>query len=234
MKLLDFFKVVPKTRKVRIKKSKGIIYFDPPRHRKFVFYAANFLFLGAVIYFGYLYTPLITAIYRYKFTRAEVVVSENIPKVEEAEVIKTEEYTINIPKILAYSRVAEDVSPFDSAEYNRVLKTNMVAQSKGSAVPGADLGKSTYIFAHSTNSGLGMQRNNAVFYLLGELQENDMIYIDYYGQKMEFKVYDKIVVKADELKYLEYSDPTRNVLILQTCWPIGTNWNRLLIMAEKI
>lgn len=234
MKLLDFFKVVPKTRKVRIKRSKGIIYFDPPKHRKLVFYIANTLFLGAVIYFGYLYTPLIRAIYRYKFTKAEVVVSENVPKIEEVQEIKSEEYTINIPKILAYSRVAEGVSPFDKAEYDRILKTNVVAQSKGSAAPGADLGKSTYIFAHSTNAGIGMQRNNAVFYLLGELQENDMIYIDYYGKKIEYRVFDKIVVKPDELKYLEYSDPSKNVLILQTCWPIGTDWNRLLIMAEKI
>jgi len=234
MKLVDFFKVVPKSRKVRIKKSKGLIYFDPPSHRKLVFYLANILFLGALVYFGYLYTPLVTAIYKYKFTKAENVPTQKVEEITEIEEEKTDEYTINIPKILAYSRVSENISPFDKAEYDRVLKSNVVAQSKGSAAPGGDLGKSTYIFAHSTNSGLGMQRNNAVFYLLGELQENDMIYIDYYGKKIEYKVFNKIVVKPDELKYLEYSDPLKNVLILQTCWPIGTDWNRLLIMAEKV
>jgi LPXTG-site transpeptidase (sortase) family protein len=139
---------------------------------------------------------------------------------------------IQIPKILAYSKVVKDVSPFDPAEYNRVLKENVVAQAKGSSNPGSGVGKSTFIFAHSTNESLGMQRNNAVFYLLGELKTGDEIYVKYLGKENKYVVYEKAVVKAEDLTYLNYQDPLREVLILQTCWPIGTDWNRLLILAE--
>lgn len=232
MKLLNFFKVVPNSRKVRIKDNQGLIYFDPPKHRKVIFYVANMLFFGALIYFGYLYTPLLSAIYKYKFTKVDTKNSQGIA--QNLNQVKNDEYVIDIPKIMAYSKVIENVSPFDQAEYDRVLKSNVVAQAKGSFAPGQGLGKSTYIFAHSTNNNLGMVRSNAVFYLLGELQKDDLVYINYYGQKLKYKVFDKKIVKPAELEYLNYSDPNKNVLILQTCWPIGTDWNRLLILSELV
>jgi len=228
IKVLNFLRAVPKKRKVRINKAKGLIFFNPPKYRKLIFYVANMLFFCALIYVGYLYTPLISAIYGYKFKNTEA----KIPQTIETKV--STDYIIQIPKILAYSKVIENVSPFDQAEYNRVLKNNVVAQTKGSAKPGSGKGTSAYIFAHSTNENLGRVRNNAVFYLLGELQKDDLIYIDYYGQEIKYRVYDKRVVKANELSYLTYQDPDKEVLILQTCWPIGTDWNRLLILAEGI
>ena len=188
------------------------------------------LFFGAIIYAGYLYTPLLSAIYKYKFTKIEPEIVNTINSVGETKV--TDEYVIIIPKILAYSKVIENVSPFDQAEYDRVLKNNVVAQAKDTDRPGSGKGKSTYIFAHSTNNNLGMLRSNAVFYLLGELQNEDVIYINYHGKEIKYRVFDKKVVTAKELNYLDYSDENREVLILQTCWPIGTDWNRLLILAE--
>lgn len=224
--MLNFFRVVPKSRRVRINKTKGLIFFNPPKHRKNIFYVANMLFLAALLYGIYLYTPLLSAIYKYKFTKNETKIIETIKNVE------NNDYIIQIPKILAYSRVIENVSPFDQAEYDRILKNNVVAQAKGSDIPGSGKGKSTYIFAHSTNNSLGMLRNNAVFYLLGELQKDDVIYIDYHGKELKYMVFDKKVISPKEIDYINYHDESKEVLILQTCWPIGTDWNRLLIMAE--
>ncbi|MFA6007485.1 MAG: sortase [Candidatus Shapirobacteria bacterium] len=228
MKVFNFFRVIPKKRKVRVKSPRAIIYYNPPKYRKLIFYAANVLFLGALIYGGYLYTPLISAFYKYKFSKNETTIY-SVPKN-----INKDDYIIQIPKILAYSKVVENVSPFDQAEYDRVLKNNVVAQAKGTAVPGSGKGKSIYIFAHSSNNNLGMLRSNAVFYLLGELQKDDLIYIVYHEQEIKYKVFDKKIVSANDLDYLNYSDPSREVLILQTCWPIGTDWNRLIVLAEKI
>lgn len=224
--MLNFFRVVPKTRKVRIKRSTGLIFSNPSKGRKIIFYVSNVLLIFALIYGGYLYTPLLSAIFRYKLSKPE---TKNVTTINS---IVTDEYVIQIPKILAYSRVITNVSPFDQAEYDRVLKNNVVAQAKGSDSPGSGKGKSTYIFAHSTNNNIGMLRNNAVFYLLGELQRDDIIYLNYQGKEMKYKVFDKKVVSATNLEYLNYHDTTREVLILQTCWPIGTDWNRLLILAE--
>lgn len=230
--MLNFFRVVPKSRKVRIKKSKGLIFSNPSGHRKMIFYIANMLFLGAIIYGSYLYTPLLSAVYKYKFSKSEANIVPATKVIEEEN--QSTEYTIQIPKIFAYTQVIENVSPFDKAEYDRVLKNNVVAQAKGSDKPGSGIGNSIYIFAHSTNNDLGMVRNNAVFYLLGELQENDFIFLNFLGKEIKYRVFDKKIVSAQDLKYLDYHDENREMLILQTCWPIGTDWNRLLILAQRI
>ena len=232
IKVWNFFRVVPKSRKIRIKDSAGIIFFNPPRYRKVIFYMGTGLLLSAVGYFFYLYFPLISAIYKYK--SANVEDSAAMMAIEAGKAPENSDYIIEIPKILAYSKVVENVSPFDSAEYNRVLKNGVVAQAKGTAIPGESLGKSTYIFAHSTNEAMGNVRNNAVFYLLGELKKDDMIFINYHGKYMKYKVFDRKIIKAEEIEYLNYSEADKNILILQTCWPIGTNWNRLLIFSELV
>ncbi len=232
IKVWDFFRVVPKSRKIRIKDSAGIIFFNPPGYKKVIFYVGTGLLLSAVGYFFYLYFPLMSAIYKYKSANSEDAAA--MMAVEVGKSPENNDYIIEIPKILAYAKVVENVSPFDSAEYNRILKDGVVAQAKGSAIPGEALGESTYIFAHSTNEARGSVRNNAVFYLLGELKEDDMVFINYHGKYLKYKVFDRKIIKAEEIEYLNYSEADKNILILQTCWPIGTNWNRLLILAKKI
>ena len=91
-----------------------------------------------------------------------------------------------------------------------------------------------YIFAHSTTQSLLGARQNAVFYLLGELEEEDEVDVFYEGAKYTYRIYDKMVVSSKETTYLDYRDENKEILILQTCWPVGTNWKRLLVLAEKI
>ncbi|HWS48679.1 MAG TPA: sortase [Candidatus Methanoperedens sp.] len=226
--MLNFFRVVPKHRNVRIKKNSGLIFSNPSGGKKVIFYIANMLLFSAIIYCTYLYTPLISAVLKYKTAKPEI--KTNIIVDEQV----SDKYVIQIPKILAYSQVVENVSPFDKAEYDRVLKNNVVAQAKDTDKPGSGAGSSIYIFAHSTNNNLGMLRSNAVFYLLGELQNEDIIYINYQQKELKYRVFDKKVAPPTDLSYLEYHNPEKEVLILQTCWPIGTDWNRLLILAEYI
>ena len=173
---------------------------------------------------------MVKAFYSYKFTKAETK-SETIAT-QKIEIQKSDEYFIQIPKILAFSKVVENVSPFDQSEYLKILKQNLVAQSKESDKPGSGNGKMTYVFAHSSTSELEDIRSNAVFYLLGELEIGDLINLKYHGQEYKYKVYEKKVVSPKQLEYLNYHDENKEVLILQTCWPIGTDWNRLLIFAE--
>ncbi len=241
-KVFNFFRFVPKKRQVRIKKDNGLIFHNPGIGRRLPFYIANLFFLGAIVYGFYLYSPLISAVGRYERNKNKKIVLVNptittVPPKTGEIVTPTPvdtSYRIIIPKIQAESEVKENVSPFDPAEYNRVLKENVVAQAAGSFPPGSGKGKSAYIFAHSTNAGPASVRNNAVFYLLGKLELNDQILIKYHGNEKYYRVYDKKVIKPDNLDYLSHSDPEKEVLILQTCWPIGTDWNRLLIFAEPI
>jgi LPXTG-site transpeptidase (sortase) family protein len=231
--MMDFFRVVPKKRTIKVKFKKAVIYSNPTKHRKVIFYLSNFVFIGAVAYFLYIYMPIGTAISRFYLSEigfGNMTIEEQLKRVN----INTSDYYINIPKILAASRVVPDVSPFKASEYLKVLENDVVAQSKGSSPPGSGKGNLTYIFAHSTEGGLGMVRKNAVFYLLGELKKEDPIFINYQGKIYQYKVYDRKIIGAKETQYLEYSDSNKEVLILQTCWPIGTDWNRLLIFGELV
>ncbi len=228
--MLNFFRVIPKKRKVRVNKSSGLLYSNPPAPKKVIFYLGNILFLGAMIYGGYLYAPFLQAFYNYKFTKTETKI-ETVAE-QKIEIKKSDEFFIQIPKILAFSKVVENVSPYDQAEYLKVLKQNLIAHSKESDTPGSGLGTMTYVFAHSSTREIDDVRNNPVFYLLGELELNDFIYIKYHGQEYKYRVYDKKVVKASQVEFLNYKDENKELLILQTCWPIGTDWNRLLIFAQ--
>ena len=135
---------------------------------------------------------------------------------------------------MAFSKIVEDVSPYDQKQYLKVLEDNVVAQAKDTALPGSGPGKSTYIFAHSTNQGLSMLRKNAVFYLLGELKEGDEVFVVRNGINYTYRVYKQLIVRANQTEFLKYKDPGREVMILQTCWPIGTDWKRLLVFAQLV
>lgn len=238
IKVLNFFRFTPKKRQVQLKKDKGIIFFNPGIGRKMPFYTANIIFVGAVIYGIYLYLPVISAVAAYKKNPGKTVVQREIIATTNVATgsakIEDKSYRLLIPKISAEAEVVENVSPYDEAEYIRVLKRNVVAQATGGKTPGSGKGSSRYIFAHSSYSGVQNVRNNAVFYLLGELKNGDEIELRYHGTSFIYRVYERKIIKANDISFIDYSDPGRDVLILQTCWPIGTDWNRLLVLAENI
>ena len=217
-------------------KSNGL-YHGNSHHgstNKVLFHFGSLLLVGAVLYLVYLYYPLGNALTNYWLAEIgfskRLSVEEQIRKVD----IKPGEFYINVPKIMASAKIIPNVSAFDQKEYLRILGDNIVAQAKGSNFPGNGLGSMMYVFAHSTQQGVGMLRKNAVFYLLGQLNKSDLIAINYNGKIYRYQVYDRKIVGAKETEYLEYRDPNKEILILQTCWPIGTDWNRLLIFGELV
>jgi LPXTG-site transpeptidase (sortase) family protein len=239
MKLSDFFRVTPKSRKVKLKKKKGVLFSNPGFFRRTIFYTGSWLLVVAFGYVIYLYYPLGKAIIRYK-----IAISENNQKPNQVMVVPTptpvpaaqqkQEYNITIPKILAFANIAENIDPFNRDEYLKVLGSGLIAQAKDTSLPGLGIGHMTYLFAHSTSEGLNMLRINSVFYLLGELNDGDVIFVVKNGFNYTYKVYKQLVVNANQIEYLKYSEPDREIIILQTCWPIGTNWKRLLVFAERV
>jgi len=258
----DFFKITPKKRTVKIKTKKGIIYNNPSKEKKWLFYFGTLAIFISVGEFGYIYEPLVKDWINYKKidqnkvtqlieeTKKEILLKESKPlveptisvdpkneiKTEEKPVIKKEDnsFDIQIPKIGARAKIAIGVSPYDKKEYTAILKDNVIAQSNISSLPGEGKGTTTYLFAHSSEQSMLAARQNSVFYLLGELNNDDTIMINYRGNDYMYKVYTKKIIGPKETEYLTYSERDREILILQTCWPIGTNWQRLLVFAERI
>jgi len=194
---------------------------------------SNVLFLIFVVGAVWLYGPLVKVVIGYKIGRKETKPVVVLPKMEEVDVVKlldlpSSEFSINIPKIEAKSKVIANVNVGNKAEYMTALK-NGVGHAAGSAYPGQ--GETVYLFAHSTMLGLNQVRYNAVFYLLDELVAQDVVQVVKDNKLYEYVVTDKKVVGAKEVEYLSYEEDGE-VLVLQTCWPIGTTLKRLLIFAR--
>lgn len=237
----NFFKVTPKKRSVKIRSKRGVIYNNPSWWKKWLFYLGTLIIFVSMGILGYIYQPFAESWISYKkidqkeITKLVSEIKEEI-KTETNTEIKEEsdEFSIQIPKIGANAKIIQGVSPFDKKEYMAVLKDKVIAQSKISSLPGDGEGTTTYLFAHSTQQELLAARENSVFYLLGELNNDDVIFINYKGKDYMYKVYTKKIIGPKDAEYLSYSEKDRELLVLQTCWPIGTNWQRLLIFAERI
>ena len=71
------------------------------------------------------------------------------------------------------------------------------------------------------------------FYLLKNLQKGDDVIVFFQGVRHNYKVSDSKIVGATDVSYIVNSqNQASETLILQTCWPPGTTWQRLLIFAK--
>jgi len=140
------------------------------------------------------------------------------------------QFGLVIPKIFVNVSVTENVDAGDVKKYQSALRrSGGVAHAAGTAVPG-EMG-AMYIFGHSTDFNFNVERFNAVFYLLNKLEEEDLIVVSYNDTFYKYRVAEKKIVGAKDIS--EIVNPnSRHKLVLQTCWPPGTTWKRLLVIAR--
>ncbi len=140
------------------------------------------------------------------------------------------EFSLIIPKIGINTGVIPSVNPADPGIYLEALKKG-VAHASTSYFPDED--GTVYLFSHSTNYDWFARDLNAVFYLLKNLSEGDLIVIFYKGKQYTYKLREKRVVKPTDISYLVPQKGTKT-LILQTCWPPGSTTERLLLFADLV
>jgi LPXTG-site transpeptidase (sortase) family protein len=139
------------------------------------------------------------------------------------------EFSIELPSINVFSPIIANVDPFNPKDYLKELEHG-VAQAKGTAMPGQ---KGTmYLFAHSSDVPWRITRYNTAFFKLPFVKNGDEIIIRKDGTIYRYKVYDKKTIWPTEVSYL--TKPQGNILILQTCVPIGTSLQRLLVFAKPV
>lgn len=137
-------------------------------------------------------------------------------------------FGIVIPRLGANARIVANVDPFDSAAYQQAL-TRGVAHARGTAFPGTK--GDVFLFAHSSEDFYHALQYNSVFYLLNKLKAGDEILLYYQNNTFVYVVTDSIFVNPKDISYLT-GDQTKQTLTLMTCWPPGTNIQRLLVFAE--
>lgn len=139
-------------------------------------------------------------------------------------------FSVVIPKIGANARIVSNVDTSNEREYSEALKKG-VAQAQGTAFPGE--GGHIFLFAHSTDYWWNVSSYNAVFYLLGKLIKGDDINIFYKGERFVYRVVDSKIVDPSEVEYITRKT-NKEFLTLQTCWPLGTTFKRLLVFAVRV
>ncbi len=139
------------------------------------------------------------------------------------------QFSVVIPKIGATSKVYPNVDPLDESDFLPKLQSG-VAHAKGTVFPGMQ--GNTYLFAHSTDNFWNVGRYNAVFYLLKELTPGDEVIVFFENTRHNYKVERTEIRDASDVELLVQSQqPGKEQLILQTCWPPGTTWKRMFIIA---
>ena len=194
--------------------------------------AGNILILLSILFLFFTFGPAVSEEVKYE-TRQVLNIEYTVDEKAEnkARILNppNKNFSIVIPKIGAIAPVVANVDPVNPENYLSALRKG-VAHAAGTPFPG-EFGN-TYIFAHSTDAFYNVGNYNAVFYLLGKLEEGDEIYLYYKGEKITYEVSSKKVVAPGEVKYLGKQGDW-NTLTLQTCYPPGTTLKRLVVVANQ-
>lgn len=138
-------------------------------------------------------------------------------------------FSILIPKIGANAKIFPNIDPSSEDAFIPILKKG-VAHSEGTFFPGQK--GNIYLFAHSTDNFWDVGRYNAIFYLLKDLGKGDEVVIFYQKVRHNYVVKDSKIISPLEVSYITKPNSGKELLVLQTCWPPGTTWQRLLVFAE--
>lgn len=139
------------------------------------------------------------------------------------------EFGIFIGKIGANAKVYPNVDPSDPVKFLPLLQTG-VAHAKGTVFPGQK--GNIYLFAHSTDNFWNVGRYNALFYLIKDLMVGDEVILFFENKRYNYLVSESKIVAAEDVSYIAGAQGAEETLILQTCWPPGTTWKRLLVFAK--
>jgi sortase A len=134
--------------------------------------------------------------------------------------------TITIPKL-----DLEDVAvPTGSTQ--KELDDEGIIRMAGSGVPWQE-GSNTFIVGHAL--GFMQTRVPYVFYELDEMVPGDEIIItDPTGREYTFRVFDKMTVRPEDYWVTYPSNDGETIVSLQTCTPIPTFENRLVVQGELV
>lgn len=200
-----------------------LVYFGITAALLFI---SPFVLMEAKYRLGRFINPQKDALFIQQSGLAEVIYQTNLKMVKPVD----SQFSLIIPKIGLNSGVTANVPAGDKDQYQTILKQG-VAHAAGSFLPGEN--GSIYLFGHSTDYIWNITRLNAVFYLLKELKPEDQINIFYQDERFVYQVVDKKIVSAKELNFLKPQNG-KEIVILQTCWPPGTLWKRLVVTAQKV
>ena len=138
---------------------------------------------------------------------------------------------IIIPKINVEIPVVYDEQSIDEHAMQSALERGVVhyaiTSNPGEQGNGA-------IFGHSSNNILNKGKYKFAFVLLKRLEVGDTFMLQKDGKRYVYRVFDKQVVKPDNVSVLADNHGKTSTFSLITCDPPGTSLNRLVVTGEQI
>ncbi len=147
--------------------------------------------------------------------------------IEKTMVNENNDFKIMIPKIELESDIIPNVDTTSEEIYKQKLLAG-VAHANGSYFPGQD--GMVFLFAHSTDSIARILEYNAKFMFVYQLDIGDEVQINYKGKLYRYAITDKKIINPQEVELVRQANSD---LVLSTCWPLGTNWQRLILFADS-
>lgn len=137
---------------------------------------------------------------------------------------------IIIPKINVELPIIFDEQSADEKAIQRSLEDG-VLHYPTTSYPGEE--GNGAIFGHSSNNILNKGKYKFAFVLLKRLDPGDTFMIQYKSKRYVYKVFDKKIVKPEDVGVLGNTDKPATFALI-TCDPPGTSINRLVVWGEQI
>jgi len=141
------------------------------------------------------------------------------------------DFSIAIEKIGLTAPIVADVPVSDSKQYRKSLRDG-IAHASVSEYP-SELPGNTYLFAHSSFDYIFLGRYARAFNLIDKLEEGDRVNVFYKGDDYVYSVVNKEILPGWDTHPLERK-VVSPILTLQSCYPPGTTFNRIVITSELI
>lgn len=139
-------------------------------------------------------------------------------------------FSLRIPDLDIQSNIVPNVDSTDKNSYTSALKEGIAHAASTGFPDQLEENKTVYLFAHSTDASWNIARYNAQFYALKDAEVGQVVHVRFWNEDYTYRITEKKIISADDTSYME-KQTEKEQLILQTCYPPGTTWKRLLIIA---
>ena len=180
---------------------------------------------------GFFNSQLIAAkIHALTYKPVEIRQQLHYPKPASSSQPKARRENITIESAGVDAPVIYNVDTVDETAFQLALRGGVV-HYPGTSLPGKP--GNAVIFGHSSGQVWAAGDYKFVFAHLEELDNKDRIVLEHKGVRYVYRVFNKKVVPPSDISVLNQIEDN-NILTLITCTPVGTNTNRLIVVAEQI
>ncbi|MDO8558296.1 MAG: class E sortase [bacterium] len=136
---------------------------------------------------------------------------------------------IRIPSLRVSAPIVE--TAFNLKTINKDLGGGVI-RWPGSAEIGS--GGTSVLLGHSSAPMTYRGKYGSVFALLDKLKAGDPIAIEMSGKILHYRVRDHFIIDPKNAKEDVLQSLDGEGIVLVSCWPVGTNWQRIAVRADRV